>query len=182
MVDDEASQQHPPAVMTAPTAKFPPPFIHRSTMPDIMPICALADAAEAVSRVADNAHTNDNDNAAILASLSTASLLPHRGGNVVSPTAQILLLNPKSSFDGDNGTKRYKKKLCSVPTCTNRSVKGGVCVAHGARRLICQMEGCNKAMKMGSYCSTHARGFAVHGVRLFISNIGYHTATLDPII
>ena len=175
MVDDEASQQHPPAVMTAPTAKFPPPFIHRSTMPDIMPICALADAAEAVSRVAGNAHTNDNDNAAILASLSTVSLLPHRGGNVVSPTAQLLLHNP---------TKRYKKKLCSVPTCTNRSVKGGVCVAHGARRLVCQMEGCNKAMKMGSYCSAHARGgdVPVHGVRLFISNIGYHTAILDPII
>lgn len=171
------------AIMSAPTAGSIT-SLRRTPIPDIRPICALADAAEAVSRVAvaNNggiAPTNDNDNAAILASLSSASLLPNRGGNVVSPTSQLQLENPTSSFDSNSNTKRYKKKLCVIPMCTNGSVKGGVCVAHGARRHmnICHFKGCKKSMKVGDFCHTHVRRcdapgclrFVAHGVRTIIS-------------
>lgn len=181
MVDDATSGQ-PSAIMSVPTATAGSntSLIRRTPLPDIRPICALADAAEAVSRVVNNggiAPTNDNDKAAILASLSSASLLPNRGGNVVSPTSQLQLENTTSSFDSNSNTKRYtyKKKLCAIPTCTNGSVKGGVCVSHGARRHmnICHFKGCKKVIKVGDFCYTHVRRcdapgclrFVVQGVR-----------------
>ena len=192
-VDDEAPPQHPlPATMSKPhPASNPPPHQfanNRISLPDIRPICALADAAEAVSRIAMNGGitlANDNDNAAILASLSTStstststappSLLPHpRGGNVVSPTTQLFSscyectttttpsasssLNAHSNTNSMNTTttKQSKpKRFCSVPICTNIVVRAGVCVTHGAKLFVCQIEGCNRTAIADHLCVAH---------------------------
>jgi hypothetical protein len=189
-VDDEAPPQHPPpATMSEPhPAPNPPPHQfanNRTLLPDIRPICALADAAEAVSRIAMNGgitrRANDNDNAAILASLSTStapappSLLPHpRGGNVVSPTTQLFsscyecttatIPSSSSSLNGNTNsmnttTKQQSKtrKLCSVPICTNIVIRAGVCVTHGAKLFVCQIEGCTRtAIGDQHLCVAHA--------------------------
>jgi len=44
---------------------------------------------------------------------------------------------------------------CSHKNCSNFIVKGGVCVANGARRKCCQHAGCDKAVKLAGHCSAH---------------------------
>ena len=47
-----------------------------------------------------------------------------------------------------------KVKLCSIESCTNIVVKGGVCWRHGAKpkRKLCSGEGCTNQSKRGGVC------------------------------
>jgi hypothetical protein len=50
-------------------------------------------------------------------------------------------------------------RFCSVDGCANRVVQGGVCMAHGAKRHKCSVEGCDKHIKKkkeGNKCSMFA--------------------------
>ena len=38
---------------------------------------------------------------------------------------------------------------------TNQSIKGGVCLSHGARAKRCSVEGCNKHGREGGVCISH---------------------------
>ena len=50
--------------------------------------------------------------------------------------------------------KRIRKR-CSAPNCSNRTVQGGVCVKHGAKRKTCSHPDCTKAVKIAGLCSSH---------------------------
>jgi hypothetical protein len=47
------------------------------------------------------------------------------------------------------------KKLCRFEGCTNHSVKGGVCVTHGAKKKLCSFDGCTKQVQKGGVCYKH---------------------------
>lgn len=47
------------------------------------------------------------------------------------------------------------KRSCSVTGCHNGVVQGGVCVAHGAKRRLCQFPGCTISAKCAGKCSKH---------------------------
>jgi hypothetical protein len=51
--------------------------------------------------------------------------------------------------------KKYSKKRCSADGCANQSIKGGVCVKHGAKRKICNSEGCSNRAVKGGVCKKH---------------------------
>jgi len=42
-----------------------------------------------------------------------------------------------------------------APSCLNRVVQGGLCIAHGAKRKTCSHPGCTKNVKKASKCSQH---------------------------
>jgi hypothetical protein len=50
-----------------------------------------------------------------------------------------------------------EKKRCSFKECTNRVVKGGVCVTHGAiqKQKRCIFEGCTNNSRKGGVCYRH---------------------------
>ena len=48
-----------------------------------------------------------------------------------------------------------KKKECISEGCTNRAVKGGVCIKHGAETKRCSSEGCTKQAQKGGTCVKH---------------------------
>jgi hypothetical protein len=50
--------------------------------------------------------------------------------------------------------KRIRRK-CSHDSCNNRSVQGGVCVTHGAKRKRCSFPECDKAADFVGFCSAH---------------------------
>jgi len=50
--------------------------------------------------------------------------------------------------------KRYIY-TCTHEGCNNRVVNGGLCVKHGAKRLICKHEGCNNQCTVGGLCIKH---------------------------
>ena len=50
---------------------------------------------------------------------------------------------------------RVKKYTCSHEVCSNQSVKGGVCIRHGAEKKICSHEGCTKYAQVGGVCRRH---------------------------
>jgi len=66
-----------------------------------------------------------------------------------SPTSRKL-----ASSSGSRIKKSVRRK-CSVLKCTNGVVQGGLCIAHGARRKICQHPGCTKRVKQAGMCSSH---------------------------
>jgi hypothetical protein len=52
--------------------------------------------------------------------------------------------------------KRIRKnKQCNSMGCTNFSVKGGVCITHGAKHKRCRFEGCTNQVQKGGVCTTH---------------------------
>ena len=50
-----------------------------------------------------------------------------------------------------------KVKLCSIESCTNIVVKGGVCWRHGAKpkRKRCSSKGCTNGAQKGGVCKRH---------------------------
>jgi len=48
-----------------------------------------------------------------------------------------------------------KKKRCSHPGCVNQSLKGGKCCRHGAKMPICAYPGCNHIARQSGVCTTH---------------------------
>jgi hypothetical protein len=48
-----------------------------------------------------------------------------------------------------------RRRCCAVDGCDNRTVQGGVCIAHGAKRRKCSVEGCDKNSKTKGKCATH---------------------------
>jgi hypothetical protein len=51
--------------------------------------------------------------------------------------------------------QKQPKRICKVPSCTNGTVQGGLCISHGARRKKCSEPGCTKNVKTKGKCSTH---------------------------
>jgi hypothetical protein len=49
--------------------------------------------------------------------------------------------------------KERTQKCSTVDGCDNRAVQGGVCMAHGAKRQKCSVEGCDKKVKKEGKCS-----------------------------
>jgi hypothetical protein len=47
------------------------------------------------------------------------------------------------------------KKQCSFEGCTNKVVKGGVCVTHGAKKKRCSFDGCTSNARKGGVCKKH---------------------------
>ena len=47
------------------------------------------------------------------------------------------------------------RDTCKVEDCTNVKVKGGMCVAHGAPKSFCSMEGCFKGRVRDGLCVAH---------------------------
>eukprot|EP00985_Skeletonema_marinoi_P029225 scaffold27218_cov227-Skeletonema_marinoi.AAC.5 len=53
---------------------------------------------------------------------------------------------------------RKKKRyiyICSANGCTHRTVSGGVCTRHGAKKKLCSTEGCTNQVKQGGVCWRH---------------------------
>jgi hypothetical protein len=50
---------------------------------------------------------------------------------------------------------KQKRRKCNAEGCTNRAVKGGVCVTHGAMIKRCSFDGCTNKSKTGGVCITH---------------------------
>ena len=50
---------------------------------------------------------------------------------------------------------KIKAKRCSYEECTNLVINGGVCIRHGAKRIICSNEGCTNVAKNGGVCVKH---------------------------
>ena len=48
--------------------------------------------------------------------------------------------------------KRYE---CSADGCSNKVIKGGVCVRHGAKNKRCNIEGCTNKAQLGGVCKRH---------------------------
>jgi len=46
-------------------------------------------------------------------------------------------------------------KHCSSEGCTNKVVKGGVCIKHGAKDKRCSCEGCANRAAKGGVCVRH---------------------------
>lgn len=53
------------------------------------------------------------------------------------------------------GTSKRVRRKCSIASCPNRVVQGGLCIAHGAKRKTCKYPGCTKNVKKAGLCSTH---------------------------
>jgi hypothetical protein len=66
-------------------------------------------------------------------------------------------LNNDSSTTTNNKKekKKYRKPLCSQPSCPNRVMNRGVCARHGARVRICSVEHCTKYAQKGGVCIRH---------------------------
>ena len=47
------------------------------------------------------------------------------------------------------------KKLCSADGCTNKVVRGGVCIKHGAKKKRCSSKGCKNQVQVGGVCKRH---------------------------
>ena len=65
-------------------------------------------------------------------------------------------------FDKDSNNKqqkkekkKYRKPLCSIPSCPNRVMNSGVCARHGARVRICSVPDCTKYAQKGGVCIRH---------------------------
>ena len=48
-----------------------------------------------------------------------------------------------------------KSAKCATKHCTNQTVLGGFCFAHGAREYMCNTIGCRRKMHKGGFCSAH---------------------------
>ena len=53
------------------------------------------------------------------------------------------------------------KKYCSHEGCTKYAQRGGVCRGHGATAKICNHEGCNNNAQKGGVCVRRRKGQAV---------------------
>ena len=51
--------------------------------------------------------------------------------------------------------KKRRKYECSASGCTNKAVKGGVCIRHGAKEKRCCQEGCTNKAINGGVCRRH---------------------------
>ena len=49
-----------------------------------------------------------------------------------------------------------RKKRCSHEGCANGVVTGGICITHGARTQRCKSEGCAKRTQKGGLCRGHS--------------------------
>jgi hypothetical protein len=66
----------------------------------------------------------------------------------------------RESVEGEEkGVQTAAKKKywyeCSAEGCTNRAVKGGVCIRHGAKVKLCSSDGCTNQAKKGGVCIKH---------------------------
>ena len=48
-----------------------------------------------------------------------------------------------------------KRKRCSHPGCVNQVLNGGKCCRHGAKMPICSYPGCNYIARQSGVCTTH---------------------------
>ena len=54
-----------------------------------------------------------------------------------------------------NTRRAWTDNKCSVDGCENYSLKGGICVKHGAKIKRCSADGCEKHVQKGGVCITH---------------------------
>ena len=77
-------------------------------------------------------------------------------GNMVSAKG-VSMVTAQSSQKGrdfdDHGMMvlGLMRPKCKSPGCTKQPVKGGVCIAHGAKR-VCMIVGCNRGQFKGKKC------------------------------
>jgi hypothetical protein len=76
----------------------------------------------------------------------------------------ILRVKIDTETKGKHGAKKSqpgvkkrirKNKQCNSMGCTNFSVKGGVCITHGAKHKRCSFEGCTNGARKRGVCVTH---------------------------
>ena len=72
------------------------------------------------------------------------------------PVPSETICPPALPHDKDSQLKRKAaRRQCSFPSCPNRVVQGGLCIAHGAKRKVCSRPGCTKNVKKAGFCSAH---------------------------
>lgn len=86
----------------------------------------------------------------------TPSYANSRPAETASHQVDVVSSNEVSGHSlAEGGTSKRIRRKCTVGDCANRVVQGGLCIAHGAKRKICQHPGCNKNVKKCGMCSTH---------------------------
>ena len=100
------------------------------------------------------------DSLSWFASIATSSSL---SSEVVQPhdehQKQLLLQSQERTNSSTKSKWRKYLQTCKVIECTNKVVKGGVCIRHGARRKLCTYSKngvkCTSYAHKGGLCTTH---------------------------
>jgi hypothetical protein len=100
--------------------------------------------------VTSTAHPNFAVEAASSACLPIGARFEANMGSTLSAKPE-LIMKQRSAGEVVN---RHRRK-CAIELCPNRVVQGGLCIAHGAKRKICNFPGCTKNVKKQGKCSAH---------------------------
>ena len=90
---------------------------------------------------------------------ASAAVRTQRAVNIARGKERLKRKRELSTEDNGVAEKRAQRSKyryeCSADGCTNRVIKGGVCIQHGAKRRLCSSEGCTNQVRKGGVCIKH---------------------------